>query len=58
MKEALQYAYDLLAHGLDSRYTYHNEFHTFEDVMPAAVYLAGAYGLPDEERDLLRVGVA
>lgn len=55
---ALQYAYDRLAHGLDARYKYHNEFHTFEDVMPAAVFLAEAYDLPDEERDLLRVGVA
>lgn len=55
---ALQYAYDRLAHGLDARYIYHNEFHTFEDVMPAALYLADVYGLPDEERDVLRIGVA
>lgn len=55
---ALQYAYDRLAHGLDARYIYHNEFHTFEDVMPAALYLADVYGLPVEERDALRIGVA
>jgi uncharacterized protein len=55
---ALQYAYDRLLHGLDARYKYHNEYHTFKDVMPAALYLADVYGLPDEERDALRIGVA
>lgn len=55
---ALQLAFDRLVHGLDARYLYHDVFHTFEDVMPAANYLAKAYDLSAEERDLLRVGVA
>lgn len=58
VKGALQYAHGRLAHGLDARYQYHNVFHTFGDVMPAAVYLAEVHDLSGEERDLLRVGVA
>lgn len=55
---ALRYAYERLTHELDARFEYHNIFHTFEDVMPAALYLADAYEFTAEKRDLLRVGVA
>jgi uncharacterized protein len=55
---ALRYAYERLTHELDARFEYHNIFHTFEDVMPAALYLADVYDIGAEERDLLRVGVA
>jgi predicted metal-dependent HD superfamily phosphohydrolase len=55
---ALRYAYERLTHELDARFEYHNIFHTFEDVMPAALHLADAYDIAAEKRDLLRVGVA
>lgn len=55
---ALRYAYERLTHELDARYEYHDIFHTFEDVMPAALYLADACDISARERSLLRVGVA
>lgn len=55
---ALDYAFRRLTTDLDPRYVYHDQFHTFQHVMPAAEYLAQVIGLEKGERDLLRIGVA
>jgi uncharacterized protein len=55
---ALDYAHRRLSTGLDARYVYHDRYHTFQDVLPAAEYLAQAVGVGAAERDLLRVGAA
>jgi len=55
---AIQYALDRLQEELSPTLTYHNLWHTREDVMPAAERLACAYRLQPRQRGLLAVAAA
>ena len=55
---AVAYALDRLAAELPNQYTYHNLFHTQEDVLPAAERLAHESGVNPADVALLRVAAA
>ncbi len=55
---ALRYAAKRLSMILAKQYAYHNSAHTFDQVLPAALYLAGSQSLGEDERDLLMIGAA
>lgn len=55
---AIAYALDRLAKELPAERTYHNLFHTRDDVMIAAVRLAGLSGCSEAETRLLEVAAA
>ncbi|MCL4869661.1 MAG: HD domain-containing protein [Anaerolineae bacterium] len=56
--QAIEYALQRLATELPPYLTYHNLWHTQEDVLPAAVRLARLTGIPEADIDLLRVAAA
>ncbi len=56
--QAVSHAIAQLQSNLDPNLTYHDVWHTNNDVLPGAVRLAELTGLPDEEIQLLRVAAA
>lgn len=57
-RAAIRHALRRLRAGLSSRLTYHNLWHTAQDVMPAAQRLARASGVSEPQRRLLAVAAA
>ncbi len=56
--QAVSYAIAQLQSNLDPNLTYHNLWHTENDVMPGAVRLARLSGVTEDETQLLRVAAA
>jgi predicted metal-dependent HD superfamily phosphohydrolase len=57
-EKAIAYALNQLDEGLAPHLTYHNLWHTRDDVMPAVVRLATASGVDADDVQLLRVAAA
>lgn len=57
-RQAIAYSVNRLRNELSSDLTYHNLWHTQEDVMPAAVQIAQFAGLDEKEMRLLEVAAA
>lgn len=55
---AVAYAIDQLRSNLDPRLTYHDLWHTQNDVLPAVLRLAAASEVDEEDMELLRVAAA
>ena len=55
---AIEYARSRMAMELAPELTYHNLFHTFEDVLPASMQLADLCHLSQDDTSLLAVAVA
>lgn len=57
-KQAIAYAFSRLQGELSPKLTYHNFWHTKEDVLPGCQRIADLLGIAEEERTLLEVSAA
>ena len=57
-KQAIAYAFNRLQSELSPRLTYHNYWHTKEDVVPGCQRISNLMGIDEEERALLEVSAA
>ena len=55
---AVAYAHQRLQQGLDPKRVYHNLWHTFDEVVPAAMHLAKLCNIGAHEQQLLHVAAA
>lgn len=56
--QAIHFALDRLQNDLSPRLTYHNLWHTVQDVLPGSTRLAQHIGISEEEHHLLEVAAA
>ncbi len=57
-RQAIAYAFNRLRNELSPKLTYHNFWHTREDVLPGCQRLAHQIGVSEAEMNLLEVSVA